>query len=187
VASKTPADDIIARSDLYEKPGKSPHAFCTNLNRADDIRVLCNLKPNAYWADTTIHEIGQTSGLPFIVMEVVEGQTLREMIRSREEHPLAVRRMLEIGAQIADGLAKAHDAGIVHRDLKPENLFVGKDGHIKILDFGLAKKVEAVAAVLPLPLTRLGIIVRESGLAVQDERGAPLPALPRAFDHFATP
>ncbi len=53
-----PADDILARSDLYEKPGKSPHAFCTNLNRADDIRVLCNLKPNAYWADTLVHELG---------------------------------------------------------------------------------------------------------------------------------
>lgn len=53
-----PADDILARSDLYEKPGKSQHAFCTNLNRADDIRVLCNLKPNAYWADTLVHELG---------------------------------------------------------------------------------------------------------------------------------
>lgn len=54
----TPAEDILQRSDLYEKPKKSPHAFSTNLNRADDIRVLCNLKPNLYWADTLIHELG---------------------------------------------------------------------------------------------------------------------------------
>ncbi len=53
-----PCDDIIAHSDLYEKPGKSPHAFCTDLDRAGDVRVLCNLKPNLYWADTLLHELG---------------------------------------------------------------------------------------------------------------------------------
>lgn len=54
----TPADDILARGDLYEKPKKSPHAFASNLNRDQDIRILCNLKPNLYWADTLIHELG---------------------------------------------------------------------------------------------------------------------------------
>jgi serine/threonine-protein kinase len=87
----------------------------------------------------TIHEIGQTSGLPFIVMEVIEGHTLRELILSQEARPPAVRRLLEVGAQIADGLAKAHAAGIVHRDLKPENVMVTADGYVKVLDFGLAK------------------------------------------------
>lgn len=53
-----PVDDILARSDLYEKPGKSPHAFCEDMDRKGDVRVLCNLKPNAYWADTIFHELG---------------------------------------------------------------------------------------------------------------------------------
>lgn len=72
----TPAEDILQRSDLYEKPKKSPHAFSTNLNRADDIRVLCNLKPNLYWADTLIHELGHAvydkyigKDVPFLLHE----------------------------------------------------------------------------------------------------------------------
>jgi tetratricopeptide (TPR) repeat protein len=85
----------------------------------------------------TIHDIGQTSGLPYIVMELVEGRTLRELVA--DGRPLPPRRVLEIGAQMAEGLAKAHGAGIVHRDLKPENVMVTDDGFVKLLDFGLAK------------------------------------------------
>ena len=87
----------------------------------------------------TIHEIGEISGLPYIVMELVDGSTLRDLLLSQEGRPLPPRRLLEIAAQAADGLAKAHAAGIVHRDLKPENLMVTNDGFVKILDFGLAK------------------------------------------------
>ncbi len=87
----------------------------------------------------TIHEIGRHGETAFIAMELVEGKTLRELTISG---PMPVKRVLNVAAQVADGLAKAHSAGIVHRDLKPENVMVSKDGFVKILDFGLAKLVE---------------------------------------------
>ena len=88
----------------------------------------------------TIHDIGEEGGAPYIVSEVLEGQSLREVIASGA---LSVRTILEAAVQIADGLAAAHAAGITHRDLKPENLFVLRDGRVKILDFGLAKAMSA--------------------------------------------
>jgi eukaryotic-like serine/threonine-protein kinase len=85
----------------------------------------------------TIYEIGSQDGNLYIAMEFVDGMTLREFL-SAGELP-AIRKTLELSAQIADGLARAHSAGIVHRDLKPENVMISKDGFVKILDFGLAK------------------------------------------------
>ena len=84
----------------------------------------------------TIYEVGLSGQTSYIAMELVDGRTLRELVAAG---PLPVRRVLAIGAQAAEGLAKAHAAGIVHRDLKPENLMVSKDGYLKILDFGLSK------------------------------------------------
>jgi serine/threonine protein kinase/dipeptidyl aminopeptidase/acylaminoacyl peptidase len=88
----------------------------------------------------TIHEIGSAGARAYISMERVEGKTLREVLLAGSLSP---KRALAIAAQIADGLARAHEAGIVHRDLKPENLMVTKDGLVKILDFGLAKLTDA--------------------------------------------
>src|SRR6266436_5600768 len=84
----------------------------------------------------TIYELGEGNSRAFIAMELVEGKTLRELLVSGL---LPMRKAIEIAAQIAEGLAKAHEAGITHRDLKPENLMVSHDGFVKILDFGLAK------------------------------------------------
>lgn len=87
----------------------------------------------------TVYEIGDIDGKPYIVMEFIEGQTLRQKIASRS---IAIGDALDIAIQIAQGLSKAHDHGIVHRDLKPENLMISRDGYAKILDFGLAKLIE---------------------------------------------
>ena len=111
-------------------------------------------------AIVTVHDIGSSNAQPFLCMELVKGETLRQLI---EHGPLPIRRVLTIGAQVADGLAKAHEAGIIHRDLKPENVMVTNDGFAKILDFGLAKLVEdarheadTVASSLTEPGTVLG-------------------------------
>src|SRR2546425_11905670 len=86
-----------------------------------------------------IHEIGEHEGTHFIVMEFIDGVTLREKIH-RERTDL--KKLLKYLQQVAEGLSKAHLAGIVHRDLKPDNIMITRDGHAKILDFGLAKLTE---------------------------------------------
>ncbi|HJQ38226.1 MAG TPA: protein kinase [Thermoanaerobaculia bacterium] len=87
----------------------------------------------------TIFDVGNVDGAPYIVMELLEGQSLRDALGDLEPVALPVRRAVEYAIQIASALAVAHEKGIIHRDLKPENLFVTPDRRVKILDFGLAK------------------------------------------------
>ena len=86
---------------------------------------------------TAVHDLGSHDGAPYIVTELLEGETLRARLSGGA---LSVRKATDYAIQMAHGLAAAHEKGIVHRDLKPENLFVSPDGHLKILDFGLAKR-----------------------------------------------
>jgi serine/threonine protein kinase len=91
----------------------------------------------------TVHEIGEHEGTHFIAMEFIDGVTLREQIH--REH-VELRKLLRFLQHAAEGLAKAHAAGIVHRDLKPDNIMITREGHAKILDFGLAKLLEPRSA-----------------------------------------
>src|SRR6516165_2105486 len=94
----------------------------------------------------SIFAIGQQDDSPYIVTELLEGETLRERLR---RGALKLRDAIDIAIQTAKGLAAAHEKGIAHRDLKPENLFLAKDGRVKILDFGLAKLMQSVSADSP--------------------------------------
>src|SRR6058998_3384835 len=86
-----------------------------------------------------IYEIGEHEGVNFIAMEFIDGETLREKIHLEQTD---LRKLLRYLQHVAEGLANAHAAGIVHRDLKPDNIMITRDGHAKILDFGLAKLIE---------------------------------------------
>jgi len=103
----------------------------------------------------TIYDVGEQEGSPYVVSELLEGETLRERLAGAA---LPVRKAMDYGIQIAEGLAAAHEKGIVHRDLKPENLFVTKDGRVKILDFGLAKltRPEASGPLTEAPTATAG-------------------------------
>jgi serine/threonine protein kinase len=92
---------------------------------------------------TAVYDIGTVDGAPYVVSELLEGETLRSRLAGGALGP---RRAIDYAIQIAHGLAAAHEKGIVHRDLKPENLFVTKDGRVKILDFGLAKLTQPDAS-----------------------------------------
>src|SRR5712691_5338171 len=123
-----------------------------------------------------VYDIGSHDGAPYIVSELLDGQTLRERLGSG---PLSVRKALEYAIQVAHGLAAAHEKGIVHRDLKPDNIFVTTDGRVKILDFGLAKLTErdsvagAVSAMPTTPpVTLAGVVLGTVGyMAPEQVRG----------------
>ena len=121
-----------------------------------------------------LYDVGTHDGAPYIVSELLDGDTLREQIGA-----LAVRKAVDHAIQIARGLAAAHDKGIVHRDLKPENVFVTRDGRLKILDFGLAKLTQGEASRtdfsrLPtgIPDTQPGVVLGTIGyMAPEQVRG----------------
>ena len=108
----------------------------------------------------TVYEFGEDGGRPYMAMEYVEGETLRQKIKER---PLPTAEALGLAIQIADGLAKAHEEGVVHRDLKPENLMVSRDGYVKILDFGIAKLAPRRAPVADSAQKTLVRVETQSG------------------------
>ena len=129
-AKDTRLDRQVAIKTLSLDSGSQAEA----LSRFEqEARSACALNhPNI----VTIYELGHVNGTHYIAMELVDGETVRSLVASG---PIPFRKAVAIAAQIADGLAKAHEIGIIHRDLKPENLMVSREGTAKVLDFGLAK------------------------------------------------
>ena len=131
-ARDTKLDRDVAIKVLPESVAAHPETLARFEREAKAVAALSH--PNIL----SIFDFGSHEGIAFAVMELLEGETLRQKLASG---PLPQPKVIEYAAQIARGLAAAHEKGIVHRDLKPENLFVTRDGHVKILDFGLARHV----------------------------------------------
>jgi len=125
-----------------------------------------------------IYDVGHFESAPFLVSELLEGESLRAVIN---RGPIPQRKVIEYAVQVANGLAAAHDKGIVHRDLKPENLFVCRDGRVKILDFGLAKLAgkgaEPDGATMTSSHTAAGVVMgTASYMAPEQVRGESVDA-----------
>jgi eukaryotic-like serine/threonine-protein kinase len=135
-----------------------------------------------------VFDIGTHEGSPYVVSELLEGETLRERLRSG---PIPQRKTLDYALQIAHGLAAAHEKGIIHRDLKPENLFITKDGRVKILDFGLAKLTEPEsgdrgAVPTMTAVTEAGLVMGTVGyMSPEQVRGAAVDARSDIFNFGA--
>lgn len=162
-----------------------PESFARDAERMhrfeQEARAVASLShPNVL----AIFDSGMHDGIPFLVSELLDGQSLRERL---SDGPVPARKAVEYAQQVADGLAAAHEKGIIHRDLKPENLFLTHDGHVKILDFGLAKlhaqqsaaaTSDGAAATLT-HATNPGVVLGTTGyMAPEQVRG-------EAVDHHA--
>jgi len=121
-----------------------------------------------------VYDVGDQDGVSYIVSELVEGESLRDLI---ERGPVPLRKAIDLGAQIAEGLATAHAAGVVHRDLKPENVMLTRDFRAKILDFGLARYQPAAQSEGTMTMTQPGMVMGTVGyMSPEQVMGTPADA-----------
>src|SRR6185503_5294969 len=132
-ARDTKLDRDVAVKVLPESVAADPDTLARFEREAKAVAALSH--PNIL----AIHDFGMHDGHAYAVMELLEGETLRGKLVAG---PIPRKQAVDYALQVARGLSAAHEKGIMHRDLKPENLFVTKDGHVKILDFGLARRVD---------------------------------------------
>ena len=131
-AKDTRLDRMVAIKVLPEDFAKNPDALARFEREAKAVAALNHTNI------TGIFDIGRLDDTAYAVMELLEGETLRDRL---QQGPLTPRKTIELAIQMAHGLAAAHDKGVIHRDLKPDNLWITTEGRLKILDFGLAKQV----------------------------------------------
>ncbi len=136
-AKDTRLDRFVAVKVLPEHLAKHPDSLARFEREAKAVAALSH--PNIL----AIHDFATHEAMPFVVMELLEGESLRTRL---EQGPLPSRKATELAVQMARGLAAAHEKGVVHRDLKPDNLWITKDGRLKILDFGLAKQLQTMGS-----------------------------------------
>ncbi|MGZ4787826.1 MAG: protein kinase domain-containing protein [Terriglobales bacterium] len=161
-----------------------PEAFAADANRLrrfeqESRSVAAINHPNIL----AVYDVGLHEGSPYLVMEYLEGKTLRERL---QEGALPVSKTIDFAQQISRGLAAAHDRGIVHRDLKPENIFLTRDGHAKLLDFGLAKPLASAADATMGSTTSPGVVLGTAGyMAPEQVRGESVDARADIFSFGA--
>ena len=163
-------DRLVAIKVLPESVARNPDALARFEREAKAVAALSH--PNIL----SIYDFGNEGTILYAAMELLQGSTLRQRL---EDGALPSRKAIEIGLQIARGLSAAHAKGIIHRDLKPENIFILADGHVKILDFGLAKVNPAHKAETSAPTmaaqTEPGAIMGTVGyMSPEQVRGAPV-------------